>query len=165
MLSRTISFCCFSPEIFASFLAQYIYVISADILALFHPLAAESRALPVIFRAGCSSTGKDAANQKIMEEVQRFSGRNLKKVQEEIQQIIIISPTRSQKDSFGGDFPTGKDAASTNPKNYFHSSQYFEYSPKSECEKPQLLHCLFEDETLNICCAFELVNILEDYIS
>ena len=105
MLSRTIYFCCFSPEIFASFLAQYIYVISADILALFHPLAAESRALPVIFRAGCSSTGKDAANQKIMEEVQRFSGRNLKKVQEEIQQIIIISPTRCREHSFGGDFP------------------------------------------------------------
>ena len=48
-------FTMFSPEILASFPAQYIYVISADILALFHP-AAESTALPVIFRAGCSPT-------------------------------------------------------------------------------------------------------------
>ena len=30
-------FTMFSPEILASFPAQYIYVISADILALFHP--------------------------------------------------------------------------------------------------------------------------------
>ena len=44
----------FSPEILASFPAQHIYVISADILALFHPeLPAESTALPVIFRVGC----------------------------------------------------------------------------------------------------------------
>ena len=44
----------FSPEILASFPAQHIYVISADILALFHPeLPAESTALPVIFWTGC----------------------------------------------------------------------------------------------------------------
>ena len=35
----------------------------------------------------------------------KSSGRNLKKVQEEIQQIIIISPTHCREHSFGGDFP------------------------------------------------------------
>ena len=61
LLSWTISLCCISPEILASFPGQYIYVISADILGLFHR-PAESTALPVIFRAACSPTTKDANN-------------------------------------------------------------------------------------------------------
>ena len=51
----------FSPEILASFSAQHIYVISADILALFHPLPAKSTASRVIFHPGCFPADKDAS--------------------------------------------------------------------------------------------------------
>ena len=54
-------FTMFSPEILASFPAQYIYVISADILALFHPLPAKSTASRVIFHPGCFPADKDAS--------------------------------------------------------------------------------------------------------
>ena len=61
----------FSPEILASFPAQHIYVISADILALFHR-PAESTALPVIFRAGCSPTVEEKGCSLTVEEKKRL---------------------------------------------------------------------------------------------
>ena len=67
VVQSTISLCCISPEILASFPGQYIYVISADILALFHR-PAESTALPVIFRAGCSPTVEEKGCSLTVEE-------------------------------------------------------------------------------------------------
>ena len=43
---------------------------------------------------------------------------------------------------------------------YLRCFVYLRYS-----QQAGFLHLLFEVPTLNICCAFELVNILEDYIS